>query len=119
MTAITNQVGYRDLEWSPPAKGTTMPLYEFRCAADCGPFERSFPMADVPGTTRCPRCDRDAVRRVSPPRLGHGSSSAMNLLDRTKRSAHEPDVVTGPPPSTTAGRSAVTSNPLHRRLPRP
>ncbi|WP_009474798.1 FmdB family zinc ribbon protein [Rhodococcus sp. JVH1] len=119
MTAITNQVGYRDLEWSPPAKGTTLPLYEFRCAADCGPFERSFPMADVPGTTRCPRCDRDAVRRVSPPRLGHGLSSAMNLLDRTKRSAHEPDVITGPPPPATAGRSSVTSNPLHRRLPRP
>ncbi|QZS58248.1 zinc ribbon domain-containing protein [Rhodococcus opacus] len=100
-------------------EGHQMPLYEFRCAADCGSFERSFPIADAPGTTRCPRCDRDAVRRVSSPRLGHGSSSAMNLLDSTKRSAHEPDVVTGPPPGTTAGRSPVTNNPLHRRLPRP
>ncbi|QSE85136.1 zinc ribbon domain-containing protein [Rhodococcus koreensis] len=96
-----------------------MPLYEFRCAADCGPFERSFPMADAPRSITCPGCERDAARLVSSPRLGHGSSSAMNLLDRTKRSAHEPDVVTGPPPPATAGRPPVTSNPLHRRLPRP
>ncbi|WP_328799486.1 zinc ribbon domain-containing protein [Rhodococcus sp. T7] len=101
------------------AKGTTMPLYEFRCAADCGPFERSFPMADVPRSITCPGCEGDAARLVSSPRLGHGSSSAMQLLDATKRSAHEPAVVAGPPPRAATGRSPVTNNPLHRRLPRP
>ncbi|MDT2008483.1 zinc ribbon domain-containing protein [Rhodococcus opacus] len=96
-----------------------MPLYEFRCAADCGQFERSYPMADVPRSIPCPGCDGDAARLVSSPRLGHGSSPAMNLLDSTKRSAHEPAVVAGPPARPSAGRSPVTTNPLHRRLPRP
>ena len=49
-----------------------MPLYEFRCAADCGPFERSFPMADAPRSITCPGCERDVARLVSSPRLGHG-----------------------------------------------
>ncbi|WP_269207255.1 hypothetical protein [Rhodococcus opacus] len=33
-------------------EGHQMPLYEFRCAADCGPFERSFQIDPGVGAPR-------------------------------------------------------------------
>ncbi|QNG19912.1 zinc ribbon domain-containing protein [Rhodococcus triatomae] len=96
-----------------------MPLYEFHCA-DCGPFEQSFPMATVPTAADCARCLRPARRVVTTVRWGRGSSPQMRLLDRTARSAHEPDVVAAPPPSRSGPSTAQPStNPLHRKLPRP
>lgn len=93
-----------------------MPVYEFGCAA-CGRFDRSFAMTDVPDATACPQCRSDARRLMSAGRLSRGASRAMRLWDDTKRSASEPAVV-----STVPGRGAprpVTTNPLHRKLPRP
>ncbi|WP_424808124.1 FmdB family zinc ribbon protein [Rhodococcus sp. 27YEA15] len=95
-----------------------MPLYEFRCTG-CGPAERSFAMADVPSSIRCPGCGLESRRAVSPPRLSHGASAAMGLLDSTARSAHEPAVVRGRLPGAARTITPTTSNPLHRKLPRP
>ncbi|MDH6281531.1 FmdB family zinc ribbon protein [Prescottella agglutinans] len=102
----------------PRRKDAVIPLYQFRCD-HCGPFDRTFTMATVPDTSACPDCASDARRQVTAPRLGHGASTQMRLLDATARSASEPAVVQGPRPG--GGRTAqkVTTNPLHRKLPRP
>lgn len=97
---------------------TAMPLYEFRCTG-CGPLERSFAMAEVPSSIVCPQCSADSRRVMSTPRLSHASSVAMGLLDATARSAHEPAVVNGSLPGTRRTVTPTTSNPLHRKLPRP
>ncbi|MDI9917040.1 zinc ribbon domain-containing protein [Rhodococcus sp. IEGM 1379] len=95
-----------------------MPLYEFRCTG-CGPVERSFAMAEVPASIVCSRCNGESRRMVSSPRLSHVSSTAMGLLDSTARSAHEPAAVSGSVPGTRRSPTPMTSNPLHRKLPRP
>ncbi|WFR71680.1 zinc ribbon domain-containing protein [Prescottella defluvii] len=102
----------------PRRKDAVIPLYQFRCD-HCGPFDRTFTMATVPDTSACPDCASDARRQVTAPRLGHGASTQMRLLDATARSASEPAVVQGP--RRGGGRTAqkVTTNPLHRKLPRP
>ncbi|MGW0045392.1 FmdB family zinc ribbon protein [Rhodococcus sp. NPDC003348] len=99
-----------------PREGSTVPLYEFRCP-QCGPFEQTHAMATVPLRVTCDRCAADAPRRVSAPRLGHLNSTEMALLDRTARTAHEPDVVATPPGRRAA--APTSTHPLHRRLPRP
>jgi len=76
-------------------------------------------MATVPDTTTCPDCTSDARRQVTAPRLGHGASTQMRLLDATARSASEPTVVRGPRPAGAVATPKITTNPLHRKLPRP
>ncbi|MGB2720169.1 MAG: FmdB family zinc ribbon protein [Rhodococcus sp. (in: high G+C Gram-positive bacteria)] len=95
-----------------------MPTYSFRCAQRCDPVEQSFSMADVPSEVTCPECGEAAGRKISSPALGRGSSAAMKAHDASRATADTPAVVSSLPP---AGRSAprTTSNPLHRRLPRP
>jgi putative FmdB family regulatory protein len=96
-----------------------MPVYEFRCA-DCTDFDQAYPIASVPEETGCPNCGKPARRRMSAPHLSVAGSAAYRLLDRTSRSAVEPDVVSAPPPVPRSGRGQrVTANPLHRKLPRP
>ncbi|OZD06974.1 hypothetical protein CH275_07140 [Rhodococcus sp. 06-235-1A] len=95
-----------------------MPTYSFRCARRCAPVEQRFTMADVPGEVPCPECGGAAARLISSPALGLGNSAAMKAHDASRATADTPTVVSSLPPS---GRSATrtTSNPLHRRLPRP
>ncbi|WP_290367639.1 FmdB family zinc ribbon protein [Rhodococcus spelaei] len=102
----------------PWRKDVVIPLYQFRCAA-CGPFDRTFPMATVPDAAGCPTCASAARRQITGPRLAHGATAAMCLLDATKRSASEPAVVTGPRPGVVRNPTPTTANPLHRTLPRP
>lgn len=94
-----------------------MPLYDFRCPEGTV-FESAFPMAMVPDSMPCPGCQQQARRQMSPPRLSIAGSAEFRLIDSTKRSAHEPEVVTG---RTGAARQATryTHNPLHQKLPRP
>nr|WP_306436833.1 MULTISPECIES: zinc ribbon domain-containing protein [unclassified Rhodococcus (in: high G+C Gram-positive bacteria)] len=75
-------------------------------------------MADAPPQVTCPDCGEAAPRQVSSPALGRGNSAAMKAHDASRATADTPAVVSSLPP---AGRSATrtTSNPLHRRLPRP
>ncbi|MFD7844384.1 FmdB family zinc ribbon protein [Nocardia sp. NPDC004340] len=92
-----------------------MPSYEFACR-DCGAFDRVHSMADVPAESPCPHCGRPARRRIGGGVLLHGSTPAMRLLDATAATASRPPVVSAPPGG---GRTPVSRNPLHRKLPRP
>jgi len=94
-----------------------MPTYEFCCPAG-DRTDAQFSMASVPDALDCPACGQRAVRRPSSPYMSNAGSSRYRLIDSTKRSAHEPDVVSALPSS---GRPTTqyTSNPLHSKLPRP
>lgn len=94
-----------------------MPLYDFRCPEGTD-FESAFAMAEVPDSVPCPECRMPARRQMSSPRLSIGNSAAFKLIDSTKRSAHEPELVSG---RTGASKRTprYTNNPLHQKLPRP
>ena len=95
-----------------------MPTYLFRCADGCQ-FDAVHPMSAVPAQLPCPDCGGTARRIPTAPHLARTSSSAFQLMDRTARSAHEPDVVQSLP--ARAGRptaTRTTTNPLHSKLPR-
>lgn len=100
------------------ARVADMPTYVFRCDRRCAIVERHYSMAAVPDAITCPDCGHAAPRRVRAPALGAGSSTAMRLQDATRSSAEAPAVVSTVP-STARGRTPVSTNPLHRRLPRP
>ena len=95
-----------------------MPTYQFRCSGDCPDFSAMYQMAEVPPEDRCPQCSAPARRIIGAPRLGIGGTAAMRLQDRTRASADSPDVVSRIP-GRAARATPVTTNPLHRRLPRP
>ncbi|ALE93565.1 hypothetical protein AOC05_16600 [Arthrobacter alpinus] len=94
-----------------------MPLYAFRCPNGTE-FESSFAMAEVPDAAPCPDCNAPARRQMSSARLSIANSAEFKLIDATKRSAHEPQLVSG---RTGASKKATryTGNPLHQKLPRP
>lgn len=94
-----------------------MPTYSFRCEQECPDFTAQFPMTAIPDQQLCPECGTSARRRVGSPSLGNANSAAMRLHDATRGSADNPAVVKSLPPGPR--RAAVTTNPLHRRLPRP
>lgn len=94
-----------------------MPLYDFRCPAE-HVAEVMFSFQAAPATTECATCAQPAARLISSPRLSRASDPAFGLIERTKRSAHEPEVVH----SLGAGkgpRTRYTADPLHQKLPRP
>ncbi|MGV9711617.1 FmdB family zinc ribbon protein [Gordonia sp. NPDC003424] len=94
-----------------------MPTYVFRCSGDCADFTDVHPMASVPESVACPECGGAARRIIGAPALGVGDSTAVRLQDATRATADNPQVVSRVP---RGGRATpVTSNPLHRRLPRP
>lgn len=96
-----------------------MTLYEFACPG-CSPVEAFFPMGAAPESIACPECGGQAKRRISAPRISIAGTSSFKLIDACNKSAHEPQVVSGPLPQTGGKRATpVTSNPLHRKLPRP
>lgn len=95
-----------------------MPIYEFKCAS-CRAFEAVFQMGSAPDVLGCPECGRPAKRRITAPKLSRTGTSAFRLIDQSKRSAHEPEVVTGLPASGSKKVQPYTGNPLHRNLPRP
>jgi putative FmdB family regulatory protein len=95
-----------------------MPTYVFRCEQGCPDLTERHAMAEVPDGLACPNCGATARRTVGAPALGIGRSAAMRLQDRTRATADRPDVITAIPPTQRKG-AAVTTNPLHRRLPRP
>lgn len=101
-----------------------MPLYAYRCAdrpdgAACPDFEASLPMGSAPVSLPCPVCGGPAARRFTAPHLSRAASSAYRLIESTQRSAAEPDVVRSPGPGPRTAAGNITTNPLHRKLPRP
>ncbi|MDQ0094837.1 FmdB family zinc ribbon protein [Paeniglutamicibacter psychrophenolicus] len=96
-----------------------MPLYEFRCPEGTQ-FEASFSMSQAPQVLDCPACGQASRRRISAPKLSLSGSAEFKLIDSTKRSAHEPEVVSNRlPAGGKASGSRYTHNPLHQKLPRP
>ena len=94
-----------------------MPSYSYRCSEGCR-FDALYPMAEVPQETDCRVCGALARRSVTAPHLSRAGSSAFQLMDRSAKSASEPEVVSSLPSSGTP-RQRTTSNPLHAKLPRP
>jgi putative FmdB family regulatory protein len=101
-----------------------MPLYAYRCP-ECSDFEVSFDMGRAPADMQCPACKTSSPRRFTAPHLSRAASSAYRLIESTQRSASEPAVVSSPGPATPGAAGpvsrnpAVSTNPLHRKLPRP
>ncbi|MHA7238908.1 FmdB family zinc ribbon protein [Arthrobacter sp. TMS1-12-1] len=96
-----------------------MPIYEYRCPR-CEVYEIVRAMGAAPAEDTCPTCGQVARRKISAPHVSRTGTAAFQLIDSTTRSASEPRVVSGALPST--GRRTAptyTTNPLHRKLPRP
>jgi putative FmdB family regulatory protein len=91
-------------------------LYQYLCAG-CGPFEVSRPIGTAGPREGCPACGRLAARTFSTPALTSPRSAPNRVREAADRSAHEPRLVSGPPPR--AARSRRSFNPLHVKLPRP
>ncbi|GAB2923460.1 hypothetical protein GCM10027047_20750 [Rhodococcus aerolatus] len=94
-----------------------MVTYSYRCPQD-GPFDLRAPMGQAPPSASCPGCGDTAARVFRAPRLGSGRRDLVRAIDRTEASADRPEVVSRPPASGRRG-TPVTTNPLHRTLPRP
>ena len=97
-----------------------MPLYGFRCDQGCGDTERAYSMASVPDRIGCPDCGAVARRRFDSVAVGHGNSVAVRLHDVTAASAESPRVTSSVPATgSRRTRRPVSTDPRHRRLPRP
>ncbi|MFJ6003819.1 FmdB family zinc ribbon protein [Arthrobacter sp. NPDC092385] len=95
-----------------------MAIYEYRCPDD-PPFEAAHPIGEAPDTSPCPACGRSSRRIISAPHLSIANTAAFRLIDSTRRSASEPDVVDTRIPGSPRRVPPHSSNPLHRKLPRP
>ena len=94
-----------------------MPLYEYRCPA-CGVFELLLRMGAAGREASCPECGTAARRLLGAPGLSRAGSPEARLIERTEATAGEPDVVAALP-SGPRRPARHSTNPLHRRLPRP
>ena len=93
-----------------------MPLYVFRCAT-CPDVERSFAMSAVPDEIDCATCSASARRIITTVAAG-ADPATTRLLDATRATADRPGVVSAIPGRAGPARR-VTTDPRHRRLPRP
>ncbi|MGB3633428.1 MAG: zinc ribbon domain-containing protein [Rubrobacteraceae bacterium] len=89
-----------------------MPIYEFVCE-DCGSFDerRSFEEAGNPAT--CPACGSAARRIYSAPGISRTPAPLAKALNRSEKSAHEPEIVRQP--SSTKKVSGRKSGHSHGR----
>ena len=80
-----------------------MPIYDFACG-ECGVFEqrRSFTEASAPVT--CPSCEREARRVYSMPNTRRVPAGLSRAMDRSEKSAYEPEVVSRPVGGATSGK---------------
>lgn len=81
-----------------------MPIYDFICE-DCGPFEqrRSFAEADDPPV--CPSCGKGARRVYSMPNTSRMPAGLSKAMDRSEKSAYEPEVVRRPMGGASSGEA--------------
>jgi putative FmdB family regulatory protein len=93
-----------------------MPLYVFRCAT-CPDVDRAFTMVAVPDEIDCATCGAPARRVITTVAAG-ADPLATRLLDATGATADRPAVVSSIPGRGRPARR-VTTDPRHRRLPRP
>ena len=97
-----------------------MPLYDFRCR-EGDVFEAFFTMQEKPDTIACPQCGKEAASLMPAVGLSRGNSAQMRILDATKATADQPEVVNSISGTRTVKRqpTPVTTNPLHQKLPKP
>ncbi|MDR2373509.1 MAG: zinc ribbon domain-containing protein [Bifidobacteriaceae bacterium] len=96
-----------------------MVSYTYRCSV-CGEFDRRAPMGGGGANAPCPTCDTKAKRVYRPPRIGRSPSDPrMRLIEDTKRSACEPQVVDSLPAAGRRSRGASARDPRLAALPRP
>ncbi|XAS65552.1 zinc ribbon domain-containing protein [Micrococcaceae bacterium Sec5.8] len=95
-----------------------MAIYEY-CCPDGSAFEASHPIGEAPDALACPSCGKPSRRKISAPHLSKAGSPAFRLIDSTQRSASEPEIVNSRIPGTPRRAQPYSSNPLHRKLPRP
>lgn len=84
-----------------------MPVYEFLCPS-CGTFEerRSFEASGEP--VPCPECAEEARRVYSMPATRRIPTGLSRAMDRSEKSASEPEVVSRP-----AGKQAAPGQHNH------
>ncbi|YCH15096.1 zinc ribbon domain-containing protein [Arthrobacter sp. D1-17] len=76
-------------------------------------------MSEATDSSPCPSCQQSAPRKMGTPHLSRSSSAEFRLFDATKRSAHQPQVVRELPGTKGKNAQHYTTNPLHKKLPRP
>lgn len=95
-----------------------MPTYSYRCAA-CGAFELTMSMAELSDDVDCPECGARAARAFGLPGLRGLDDGLRRGLDAAERSADAPQVVSALPGRPRRRATPITTDPRHRRLPRP
>lgn len=95
-----------------------MALYAYRCPPH-GSFEVRSPIGTAPGSLPCPVCSRPADRLFTPPMISRANPAALGLVERSERSAHEPEVVTSLPAGNRRATPVAGGSPARRQLPRP
>lgn len=97
-----------------------MVTYQYQCDED-GTTEVNVPMGSASVTIDCPMCGQAARRLYSSPMISTGGDPrAGRLIEATIATSERPDVVTSIPSSNKPGhQQKVTTNPLHKKLPRP
>ncbi|GAA2611901.1 FmdB family zinc ribbon protein [Actinomadura fulvescens] len=93
-----------------------MVTYLYRCAR-CGPFDLALPMGEARPERPCARCDGAARRVFTAPSLSRSGDPLTRAMDAQEASAHEPRLVTAPPPARR--RPTPPADPRHALLPRP
>lgn len=72
-----------------------MPIYDFVCG-DCGGFEQRRSFADASDAAICPSCGKGASRVYSMPNTRKTPAGLSGAMDRSEKSAYEPEVVRRP-----------------------
>lgn len=91
-----------------------MPVYEYKCAA-CGAFEIVHPIGTAPQTDVCPDCRRKAKRVFSAPFLSQ-RGPLSTALDRSEKSASEPEMITRKSASNTKDDAPPPRPPVNPKL---
>ena len=69
-----------------------MPLYDYACAAGCGPFRAWSTMAEAAAPGSCPCCGGRGERQLATPHLATMNGKLRQAMDRAERSSAEPRV---------------------------
>ena len=72
-----------------------MPIYDFVCG-DCGGFEQRRSFAEASEPTICPSCGKEATRVYSMPNTRRVPAGLSKAMDRSEKSAYEPEVMSRP-----------------------
>ena len=82
-------------------------LYDYDCGK-CGSFSDLQPMSRASEAISCPNCGEPADRIVCAPFVANMNSHNRIAHQRNEKSAHEPQVATGPLPGRARGHGAIT-----------